>query len=141
LVTGASTGIGRACALHLDRLGHRVYAGVRNESDAQGLRERGSGRIVAVFLDVTDQAKVDAVAKQIAGDASGLDGLVNNAGIIRGDPLEYLPVAEWREQLEVNVIGKAAVTKAVLPLIRSAGGRIVFIGSISGKLATMNTHS
>jgi NAD(P)-dependent dehydrogenase (short-subunit alcohol dehydrogenase family) len=84
---------------------------------------------------------VDAVAKQIAGDASGLDGLVNNAGIIRGDPLEYLPVAEWREQLEVNVIGQVAVTKAVLPLIRSAGGRIVFIGSISGKLATMNTHS
>jgi NAD(P)-dependent dehydrogenase (short-subunit alcohol dehydrogenase family) len=137
LVTGASTGIGQACALHLDRLGHRVYAGVRNEPDAQGLRERGSGRIVPVMLDVTDQAKVDAVAKQIAGHASGLDGLVNNAGIIRGGPVEYLPVAEWREQLEVNVIGQVAVTKAVLPLIRSAGGRVVFIGSISGKLATM----
>jgi NAD(P)-dependent dehydrogenase (short-subunit alcohol dehydrogenase family) len=137
LVTGASTGIGHACVLHLDRLGHRVYAGVRKEADAQGLRERGSSRIVPVFLDVTDQAKVEAVAKQIAGDAGGLDGLVNNAGIGRGGPLEYLPLAEWREQLEVNVIGQVAVTKAMLPLIRSAGGRIVFIGSIGGKVATM----
>lgn len=136
LVTGASTGIGQACALHLDSLGHRVYAGVRNEPDAHWLRERGSGQIVPVMLDVTDQATVDAVAKQIAGQASGLDGLVNNAGIIRGGPVEYLPVAQWREQLEVNVIGQVAVTKAVLPLIRSAGGRVVFIGSISGKLAT-----
>ena len=137
LVTGASTGIGQACALHLDRLGHRVYAGVRKEADAQGLRERGSDRIVPVLVDVTDQAKVDAVAKQIGGDAGGLDGLVNNAGIGRGGPLEYLPLAEWREQLEVNVIGQVAVTKATLPLIRSAGGRIVFIGSIGGKVATM----
>lgn len=137
LVTGASTGIGQACALHLDRLGHRVYAGVRKEADAQGLRERGSDRIVPVFLDVTDQAKVGAVANQIAGDAGGLDGLVNNAGIARGGPLEYLPLAEWREQLDVNVVGQVAVTKAMLPLIRSAGGRIVFIGSIGGKVATM----
>jgi NAD(P)-dependent dehydrogenase (short-subunit alcohol dehydrogenase family) len=137
LVTGASSGIGEACALHLDRLGHRVYAGVRKQEDARGLGERGSGRLVAVFLDVTDQGQVDAVASQIAGDAGGLDGVVNNAGIARGGPLEYLPLAEWREQLEVNVVGQVAVTKAVLPLIRSAGGRIVFIGSIGGRIATM----
>ncbi len=137
LVTGASSGIGEACALHLDRLGHRVYAGVRQEEDAQGLRERGSGRIVPVFLDVTDQGQVDAVASQIAGDAGGLDGVVNNAGIARGGPLEYLPLAEWCEQLDVNVVGQVAVTKAMLPLIRSARGRIVFIGSISGRVATM----
>ncbi len=137
LVTGASSGIGEACALHLDRLGHRVYADVRKEEDAQGLRERGSGRMVPVFLDVTDQGQVDAVASQIAGDAGGLDGVVNNAGIARGGPLEYLPLAEWREQLEVNVVGQVAVTKAMLPLVRSAGGRIVSIGSIGGRVATM----
>ncbi|MGO8960656.1 MAG: SDR family oxidoreductase [Streptosporangiaceae bacterium] len=136
LVTGASTGIGAACARHLDQLGHRVYAGVRREEDAQALRERGS-RIVPVFLDVTDQAQVNAVASRIAGDDAGLDGIVNNAGIAKGGPLEYLPLDIWREQMEVNVLGQVAVTKAMLPLIRSARGRIVFIGSISGKVATM----
>ena len=136
LVTGASTGIGEACALRLDRLGHRVYAGVRSEEHADGLRQRGSDRIVPVFLDVTDQAQIDAAAKQIAG-GGGLDGVVNNAGIGRGGPLEYLPLETWREQLEVNVLGQVAVTKAVLPSIRAAGGRIVFIGSIGGRVATM----
>jgi NAD(P)-dependent dehydrogenase (short-subunit alcohol dehydrogenase family) len=136
LVTGASTGIGEACALRLDRLGHRVYAGVRSEEHVHGLRQRGSDRIVPVFLDVTDQAQIDAAAKQIAG-GGGLDGVVNNAGIGRGGPLEYLPLETWREQLEVNVLGQVAVTKAVLPSIRAAGGRIVFIGSIGGRVATM----
>jgi len=136
LVTGASTGIGEACALRLDRLGHRVYAGVRSEEHARGLRQRGSDRIVPVFLDVTDQAQIDAAAKQIGGGGR-LDGVVNNAGIGRGGPLEYLPLEVWREQLEVNVLGQVAVTKAVLPFIRAAGGRIVFIGSIGGRVATM----
>ena len=136
LVTGASTGIGEACALRLDRLGHRVYAGVRSEEHASGLRQRGSDRIVPVFLDVTDQAQIDAAAKQIGGGGR-LDGVVNNAGIGRGGPLEYLPLEVWREQLEVNVLGQVAVTKAVLPMIRVACGRVVFIGSIGGKVATM----
>ena len=136
LVTGASTGIGEACVLRLDRLGHRVYAGVRSEEHAHGLRQRGSDRIVPVLLDVTDQAQIDAAAQQIADGGGSLDGVVSNAGIGRGGPLEYLPVEVWREQLEVNVPGQVAVTKAVLPLIRAARGRIVFIGSISGKVAT-----
>ena len=135
LVTGASTGIGEACALRLDRLGHWVYAGVRSEEHAQRLRERGSDRIVPVFLDVTDQAQVDVVAKRIADDGGSLDGVVNNAGIGRGGPLEYLPLDTWREQLEVNVLGPVAVTKAVLPFIQAAHGRIVFIGSIGGRVA------
>jgi NAD(P)-dependent dehydrogenase (short-subunit alcohol dehydrogenase family) len=137
LVTGASTGIGEACALRLDRLGHWVYAGVRSEEHAQRLRERGSDRIVPVFLDVTDQAQIDVVAKRIANDGGSLDGVVNNAGIGRGGPLEYLPLDTWREQLEVNVLGPVAVTKAVLPFIQAAHGRIVFIGSIGGRVATM----
>lgn len=87
LVTGASSGIGEACALHLYRLGHRVYAGVRNDAD------------VPVLLDVIDQ-QIDAVAKQVAGDTGDLHPLVNNAGIARGGPLEYLPIEEWRDQLE-----------------------------------------
>jgi NAD(P)-dependent dehydrogenase (short-subunit alcohol dehydrogenase family) len=137
LVTGASTGIGQECALHLDHLGHRVYAGVRTEAQAQELRTSGAGRITPLILDVTDQAMVDAAAAQIARDGGKLNGLVNNAGIATGGPLEYLPLAAWREQFEVNVLGQVAVTKAMLPLIREARGRIVFMGSISGKVATM----
>ena len=136
LVTGASTGIGEACALHLDRLGHRVYAGVRRDHDADRLRSQGSTRLEPVMLDVTDQAQIDAIAKLLAGESGGLHGLVNNAGIARGGPLEYLPIDEWREQLEVNVIGQVAVTKAMLPLLREGHGRVVFIGSIGGKAAT-----
>jgi NAD(P)-dependent dehydrogenase (short-subunit alcohol dehydrogenase family) len=113
-----------------------VYAGVRSEGHAQRLRERGSDRIVPVFLDVTDQVQLDAVAKRIADDGGSLHGVVNNAGIGRGGPLEYLPLDTWREQLEVNLLGPIAVTKAVLPFIREAHGRIVFIGSIGGKAAS-----
>ena len=90
-----------------------------------------------MFLDVTEQTCVAAAAAQITEDHGGLDGIVNNAGIAKGGPLEYLPLATWREQFDVNVLGQLAVTKAMLPLIRAARGRIVFMGSISGKIATM----
>jgi len=126
-------------ALRLDRLGHRVYAGVRSREHAHGLRQRGSERMVPVFLDVTDQAQIDAVAGRIAGGGGSLDGVVHNTGIGRGGPLEYLPLETWREQLEVNVPGQVAVTKAMPPCIRAAHGRIVFMGSISGKVATQLT--
>jgi len=136
LITGSSTGIGAACALHLDRKGWKVYAGVRKDADAEQLRSNGSANLTSVLIDVTDQAQIEAVAKQIEADRGRLDGLVNNAGIGRGGPLEYLDLDEWRTQLEVNVIGQIAVTKAMLPLIRPAKGRIVFIGSIGGRLGS-----
>lgn len=136
LVTGASTGIGRACALHFDRLGWRVYAGVRKEADGEDLRRHGSASLTSVTIDVTDQAQIDAVAKQLDEAGGRLDGLVNNAGIGRGGPLEYLDIEEWRSQLEVNVVGQVAVTKAMLPAIRAAKGRVVFIGSIGGRLGS-----
>ena len=85
----------------------------------RGLRQRGSDRMAPVFLEVTDRAQIDAVAKQVGGGR--LDGIVNNAGIAKGSPLKYLPAETSREQLEVNVLGQAAVTKAVLPFIRAAG--------------------
>ncbi len=137
LITGASTGIGEACALHLDRLGWRVFAGVRREEDGARLQQKTSDRLTPVLLDVTNEAQVtealDAVRKAVGVD--GLAGLVNNAGIARGGPIEFLPLDDWREQLEVNVIGQLAVTKAALPLLRSTKGRIVFIGSIAGRVA------
>jgi NAD(P)-dependent dehydrogenase (short-subunit alcohol dehydrogenase family) len=137
VVTGASTGIGEACARQLDALGYAVFAGVRREADGEKLREHASARLMPIMLDVTDAASISAAESEIAravGDA-GLMGLVNNAGIAVAGPLEFLPISELRHQLEVNVVGQIAVTQALLPLIRRGHGRIVNIGSISGKLA------
>jgi NAD(P)-dependent dehydrogenase (short-subunit alcohol dehydrogenase family) len=137
LVTGASTGIGRATALRLDAAGWRVFAGVRRDEDAESLAAEASGSLSPVRLDVTDSAQIEAVAAQIdaeSGDA-GLDGLVNNAGIGVPGPLETIPMEDFRRQVEVNMIGHVAVTKAMLPTIRKAPGRIVFISSIGGRIA------
>ena len=139
LITGSSTGIGEACALHLDRLGHQVYAGVRRDSDGEKLRSKASDRLSPVILDVTDQASIDAAAKRVESEVGELHGLVNNAGVGRGGPIEHLSIDEWRDQFEVNVFGQLAVTKAMLPLIRAATGRIVFIGSIGGRVANQST--
>lgn len=138
VVTGASTGIGRATALRLDREGWRVFAGVRNDDAGEALAQAGSSRLVPVRLDVTDEAQVTAAFEQVAEAAgkAGLDGVVNNAGVALGGPLEYLSLERWRTQFEVNVIGQIAVTKAAMPLLRAAKGRIVFIGSNSGRVAT-----
>jgi NAD(P)-dependent dehydrogenase (short-subunit alcohol dehydrogenase family) len=135
LITGSSTGIGEACALHLDRLGHQVYAGVRRESDGENLRSKASDRLNPVIIDVTDQATIDAAAKRVESEVGELHGLVNNAGVGRGGPIEFLSIDEWRDQFDVNVFGQLAVTKAMLPLIRAATGRVVFIGSIGGRVS------
>jgi NAD(P)-dependent dehydrogenase (short-subunit alcohol dehydrogenase family) len=122
LITGASSGIGAACARRLVTAGWEVYAGVRQPGDApEGTTE--------LLLDVTDSEAVAAVR------FDHLDGVVNNAGIAIAAPLEDLPVAELRWQLEVNVLGQLAVTQAVLPAIRKAGGRVVIVGSIGGRSA------
>ncbi len=131
LITGTSTGIGKATALHLDRLGFRVFATVRNEDDAQALREEASERLVPLLMDVIDQASIDRAKEEVSqevGDA-GLAGLVNNAGVGFLAPLEFLPLDELRWMFEVNVFGLLAVTQAFLPLLRQKRGRIVNISS------------
>jgi NAD(P)-dependent dehydrogenase (short-subunit alcohol dehydrogenase family) len=137
LVTGASTGIGRATALHLDSSGWRVFAGVRREADGEALREAASERLVPVMLDVTDAAQIVAAAERIGDQVgeAGLDGLVNNAGIAVPGPLEALPIEDFRRQVEVNLTAQVAVTQAMLPMIRRARGRIVFNTSIGGRMA------
>lgn len=137
LVTGASTGIGRATALRLDAAGWRVFAGVRREADAEALRADASERLTPVTIDVTDPAQIAAAAEQVglALDGAGLDGLVNNAGVAVPSPLETIPIEDFRRQVEVNLTGQVAVTQAMLPLIRKAPGRIVFISSIGGRIA------
>ena len=138
VITGASTGIGEACALRLDRAGLRVFAGVRKEADGRRLKQEASDRLTPIMLDVTNEAQIEAAAKVVAdavGEA-GLAGLVNNAGISVPGPLEFLPIEDLRWQLEVNVVGQIAVTQAFLALLRKGRGRIVNIGSIAGKFAT-----
>jgi NAD(P)-dependent dehydrogenase (short-subunit alcohol dehydrogenase family) len=140
LITGASTGIGEACALHFDRLGWDVFAGVRRPEDGDRLKERAGDRLRPVLLDVTDPASIDVAVKEIGAcvGQSGLTAVVNNAGIAVGGPIEYLPLEQWRHQFEVNVIAQVGVTQAVMPLIRqsASGGRVVFIGSIGGRMAS-----
>jgi NAD(P)-dependent dehydrogenase (short-subunit alcohol dehydrogenase family) len=125
LITGASSGIGAACAERLARAGWKVFAGVRTE----GAAPAGTTELL---LDVTDG---DAIAGASEAVGERLDGLVDNAGIALAAPLEYLPLDELRRQLEVNVVGQLAVTQALLPAIRTARGRVVLIGSIAGTSA------
>src|ERR671911_3203550 len=130
LVTGASTGIGEATALHLRELGFEAVAGVRSDEDAERLA--GSG-LRTVKLDVTDDGHIAAVGEELG--AGPLAGLVNNAGIAVAAPLEFVPLDQLRRQLEVNLIGQVAVTQALLPALRRGRGRIVNVSSIGGRVA------
>jgi NAD(P)-dependent dehydrogenase (short-subunit alcohol dehydrogenase family) len=137
VITGASTGIGEACALHLDKLGYRVFAGIRKAADSESLRQSASARLVPIRLDISDEAEIGQAARTVieALGGAGLAGLVNNAGIVVGGMLEFLPLEALRRQLEVNVVGQIAVTQAFLPSLRKARGRIVNIGSLSGLIS------
>jgi len=137
VITGASTGIGAACALHLDQLGFVVFAGVRKAEDGVGLQQSSSDRLIPIMLDVTDQVSIQQAHATIAErvGTAGVYGLVNNAGIAVPAPLEAIPIPDLRRQLEVNVVGQVAVTQAFLPLLRQARGRIINMGSIAGRAA------
>jgi NAD(P)-dependent dehydrogenase (short-subunit alcohol dehydrogenase family) len=135
LVTGSSSGIGRATVERLAADGWNVFAGVRDFSDGTALGELGEN-VVALALDVTDEAQIAAAALEVAERAGGsLDGVVNSAGIGVGGALEEIAPDELRRVLDVNVVGSVAVTQAVLPLLRRAGGTVVLVGSIGGRVA------
>jgi len=136
LITGASTGIGKATALHLDHLGFRVFAGVRRESDGQALVDSASPRLSHILLDVTDADSIAAAVEEVTGRTGGeLFGLINNAGLSMNGPLELVELSEIKKLMEVNVIGLLAVTKALIPLLRKGKGRLINISSGHGLLA------
>jgi NAD(P)-dependent dehydrogenase (short-subunit alcohol dehydrogenase family) len=149
LITGASTGIGRATALRLAANGWTVLAGVRDASAGETLVEQAgtAARVTPISLDVTDAAQLAAAAQQVgdesgssgASSRGGLDALVNNAGIVVGGPLELVSAEDLRRQFEVNVFAQVAVTRALLPALRRARGRIVFVSSVGGRVATAFT--
>ncbi|MDT5112446.1 MAG: hypothetical protein QOJ28_875 [Mycobacterium sp.] len=132
LVTGAGRGIGRSIAEHLANQGWDVIAGVRTQLDADAITATNPQRISAVLLDVTDDAQLDQLEATLP---ARLDAVVNNAGVVVAGPMEAVSTADWRKQLDVNVIGQLAVTRAVLPRLRRSRGRVVFISSINGQLA------
>jgi NAD(P)-dependent dehydrogenase (short-subunit alcohol dehydrogenase family) len=136
LITGASRGIGRACALGLAARGWRVFAGVRLEGDGRALRVEGGENLTPILLDVTDAGQVADASRLVAEAVGerGLDGLVNNAGIAVAGPLEFVPLADFRAQLETNVVGTLAVTQALLGPLRRAKGRLVMVSSLSGRV-------
>lgn len=145
VVTGASSGIGRAAALLLARRGWLVFAGVRRSADGAALLATagaiGVGALVLpLVLDVTDNASVSAAANAVRAALAArevrLTGLVNNAGIAVAGPMEEVPIARLRAGLEVNVIGAVAITQALLPLLRQGRGRIVNISSTAGRIAS-----
>ena len=135
LITGASTGIGAACAIGCAQQGMTVFAGVRDMRAGEALHAKGGAAIVPLYLDVTDTKSIQKAAEvvELRVGSEGLSGLVNNASIAIASPLELIPLAELRRQFEVNVIGQIAVTQALLPMIRLARGRIVNMGSIAGR--------
>jgi NAD(P)-dependent dehydrogenase (short-subunit alcohol dehydrogenase family) len=134
LVTGASRGIGLAITRHLSERGWEVYATARSADD---LRELGRlPNVHPLQLDITDRSSVAGLPELLP---ARLDGVVNNAGIIVQGPVETVPLEDLSRQLDVNVTSQVAVVQAVLPQLREAGGRVVFMSSVSGLITTPGT--
>ncbi len=144
VVTGVSTGIGWGAVKVLTGKGFHVFGSVRKPADAERLQAEFGQAFTPLIFDVTDTAGVQAGARQVEQALAGapLAGLVNNAGIAVAGPLLYLPVDEWRQQLEVNLTGVVIATQAFAPLLGAGGaspakspGRIVNISSVGGRNA------
>ena len=137
VITGASSGIGRASALRMFNAGWRVFATVRKPDDGNRLQSEISQEITPLVMDVQDRGSISAAAEKLSSqlEGQGLDGLVNVAGIGMVRPLEYATPEDLQTIFEVNVFGQIAVTQALLPLLRQVSGRIVNISSVGAHLA------
>jgi NAD(P)-dependent dehydrogenase (short-subunit alcohol dehydrogenase family) len=137
LITGTSTGIGRAIALKLTEEGYRVFAGVRTEKDAESLKQAASGNLTPIIMDITKAEEIKSASEFVflaIGD-EGLFALINNAYAGVDGPLECIPIDDIRRNFEINVIGQIAVTQAFLPMLRKAKGRIINISAVCGRFA------
>jgi NAD(P)-dependent dehydrogenase (short-subunit alcohol dehydrogenase family) len=132
LVTGCSSGIGRATAIEAARRGHQVFASARHREDVADLTAKG---IETLVLDVTDPASIDAGVAGVLGATGRIDALVNNAGYGQYGAIEDVSPEEWLAQFQVNVFGALAVLRAVLPAMRAARrGTVVNVSSLAGKV-------
>lgn len=137
VVTGASSGIGRACVARMLQAGWRVFATVRKTEDGQRLQSEFGDALTPAILDVTDRASIAAAAEQVGSrlPEHGLDGLVNVAGVGMVRPVEYVTPGDLQTIFDINVFGQIAVTQAFLPRLRQARGRIVNISSVGAHIA------
>ena len=134
LITGCSSGIGRALSLELAARGHRVYASARRPETLEDLKSKG---IDAVALDVNDGESIKAAVHLVHEDAGRLDMVVNNAGFSLVGPLAEVGLEDFRRELETNVVGPVALAQAAIPhMARQGSGRIVNVGSTVGILPT-----
>jgi NAD(P)-dependent dehydrogenase (short-subunit alcohol dehydrogenase family) len=137
-ITGASSGIGEACAIRLDKEGFHVFAGIfPDESDGAKLKGKTSERLTPVLIDVTDAQSISSARETVARSvgASGLSGLVNCAGVPGIGPIEFFPIDAAKRVFDVNFFGAMAVTQTFLPMLRSTTGRIVNISSDGGLIS------
>ncbi|MBW4677587.1 MAG: SDR family NAD(P)-dependent oxidoreductase [Desmonostoc geniculatum HA4340-LM1] len=137
VITGTSTGLGRAIALLLDKEGYLVFAGVRTEKDAESLKQAASGNLTPIIMDITKTEQIKSALDfvSLAVGEAGLFALINNAYAGVDGPLECIPIDDIRRNFEINVIGQIAVTQAFLPMLRKAKGRIINISAICGRFA------
>ena len=139
VVTGASTGIGRATVVELASAGFQVFGTVRREADAESLRQQFPDLVTPVIMDLLDEDSVRA-AGAVVNAAGPLFGLVNNAGAVIPSPLETMPIEVFRRQIEINLTGQLLVTQVILPALHrsvdeTGDARIIMIGSITGRLS------
>lgn len=139
VVTGASTGIGRATVLELVSAGFQVFATVRREADAEGLRRQFPEVVTPLIMDLLDEDSVRAAGEVVRANGR-VFGLVNNAGAAFPGPLEIIPIEVFRRQLEINLTAQLLVTQVMLPALRRSAeavgdARIIMIGSIGGRIA------
>lgn len=141
VVTGASTGMGRASAVRLARAGYHVFAGVRGDAAAEDLLGveldgAAAGTLIPLQLEITEQAQIDAAVKEVAAATrgAGIAGLVNAAGVGWTSPSELVPLESVRRQFDINVFGPLAVTQGFLPQLRAGRGRLINIGSIGDRV-------
>jgi NAD(P)-dependent dehydrogenase (short-subunit alcohol dehydrogenase family) len=137
LITGTSTGIGRACVERMAAEGWTVYAGVRKDAHGEDLVGTIAGDVRPVLLDVTDVGHLREVVTRLESELAGqgLDALVNNAGVAGGGPIEVLSDDDWQQHFDINLFGLVRVTRELLPLLRTAKGRVVNIASVAGRVS------
>jgi NAD(P)-dependent dehydrogenase (short-subunit alcohol dehydrogenase family) len=145
LITGTSTGIGRTTALKLAQDGYIVFAGVRRQTDADGLlAEAGNGRLTPILLDVTQPESIEAAFQTVKAKvgSQGLWALVSNAGVVVPGPIEHLTSDDWQRQFEVNFFGPIQLVRTMLPLLRQGVStygrdvpRILLVSSIGARVA------
>ncbi|MER6813370.1 SDR family NAD(P)-dependent oxidoreductase [Spirillospora sp. NPDC000708] len=136
LVTGASSGIGEATALALSAEGAAVAAGARRADRLAALAGKAPGEVLALDLDVTDEASVRAAVAATVDRFGGLDVLVNNAGVMFNGPVASADTADWRRMVETNLLGSMYAVHAALPHLLERRGTVVQVSSTSGRTAT-----